>query len=102
MVFFGILGLAARQKEAESYLVIETSDGAWVIEVKDTVPAQLRADLSPLLPVLPDEIDRSESSDQDTDEDVVGTIRRLGELRDEGLLTDEEFNTKKAELLERL
>ena len=35
-------------------------------------------------------------------EDIVDTIRRLGELRDAGLLTDEEFQTKKQELLDRL
>lgn len=103
VVFFGVLGLAARRKEAESYLVIETSDGPWVIEVKDTLPANLRADLSPLIRALPGEIARSEAPSPDADEEhVVATIRRLGELRDEGLLTPEEFNAKKAELLGRL
>jgi hypothetical protein len=29
-------------------------------------------------------------------------IRKLGEFRDEGLLTEEEFSAKKAELLEHL
>ena len=29
-------------------------------------------------------------------------VRKLGELRDEGLLTEEEFSAKKAELLNRL
>ena len=29
-------------------------------------------------------------------------IRKLGELRDEGLLTEEEFSAKKAELLDQL
>lgn len=35
-------------------------------------------------------------------DDVVEQIRRLGELRDAGLLTEEEFAGKKAELLRRL
>lgn len=34
--------------------------------------------------------------------DVVDQIRRLGELRDAGVVTDAEFDTKKAELLGRL
>ena len=34
--------------------------------------------------------------------DAVQQIRRLGELRDAGLLTEEEFSAKKAELLDRL
>jgi hypothetical protein len=33
---------------------------------------------------------------------ITDQIKKLGELRDGGLLTDEEFNTKKAELLARL
>ena len=35
------------------------------------------------------------------DEDVDGQIRKLAELRDEGVLSDEEFQAKRAELLER-
>jgi Short C-terminal domain len=33
---------------------------------------------------------------------VIQQIRRLSELRDEGILTDEEFTSKKQELLARL
>jgi Short C-terminal domain len=33
---------------------------------------------------------------------VIGQIRRLSELHEEGILTEEEFTTKKAELLARL
>jgi len=36
------------------------------------------------------------------DGDIIDQIRRLGELRDSGLLTPEEFETKKADLLRRL
>ncbi len=35
-------------------------------------------------------------------EDIFAQIERLGKLRDKGLLTDEEFDTKKSELLARL
>ena len=37
----------------------------------------------------------------DTD-DAFDQIRKLGELKDAGLLTEEEFNAKKAEMLKRL
>jgi hypothetical protein len=33
---------------------------------------------------------------------VVGQIRKLAELHEAGVLTDQEFTAKKAELLERL
>ncbi|SHF30858.1 DUF4429 domain-containing protein [Streptoalloteichus hindustanus] len=35
-------------------------------------------------------------------DEVIATIRKLGELRDAGLLSDDEFQRKKAELLARL
>jgi hypothetical protein len=31
--------------------------------------------------------------------DALGLLERLGTLRDSGVLTDEEFNSKKAEIL---
>ncbi|MGY1632234.1 PH domain-containing protein [Geodermatophilus sp. SYSU D01186] len=34
--------------------------------------------------------------------DIMGQLKQLGELRDAGILTQEEFDTKKAELLARL
>ena len=34
--------------------------------------------------------------------DISDQIRKLGELRDQGLLSDAEFDAKKAQLLERL
>jgi uncharacterized membrane protein YeaQ/YmgE (transglycosylase-associated protein family) len=35
-------------------------------------------------------------------DDVMEQIRKLGDLRDEGILTEDEFQAKKAELLSRL
>jgi hypothetical protein len=35
-------------------------------------------------------------------DDVTEQIRKLGDLRDEGIISDEEFETKKRELLSRL
>jgi hypothetical protein len=37
-----------------------------------------------------------------TEPDVADQLRKLGELRDSGVLTEDEFNAKKAQLLERL
>ena len=33
---------------------------------------------------------------------VIGQVRKLAELHEEGILTDEEFTAKKQELLSRL
>ncbi len=44
----------------------------------------------------------SGSSSSTSPSDVIGAIERLGQLRERGILTDAEFNAKKAELLSRL
>ncbi|HEY4957454.1 MAG TPA: SHOCT domain-containing protein, partial [Caldimonas sp.] len=35
-------------------------------------------------------------------EDVMSTLERLGEMKTKGILTQEEFDAKKAELLKKL
>jgi membrane protease subunit (stomatin/prohibitin family) len=35
-------------------------------------------------------------------EDIMATLEKLGELKAKGILTDEEFSAKKAELLKKL
>ena len=35
-------------------------------------------------------------------EDVMATLEKLGELKTKGILTEDEFNAKKAELLKKL
>ncbi|HEU4819734.1 MAG TPA: SHOCT domain-containing protein [Qipengyuania sp.] len=42
------------------------------------------------------------SSTQSSSTDVAEQIKKLGELRDSGILTEDEFSTKKTELLARL
>jgi len=42
------------------------------------------------------------SGAQPNQDDVMAQLRQLGELKEAGVLTDEEFGTKKAELLARL
>jgi Short C-terminal domain len=44
----------------------------------------------------------SGGSSSDAQGDVIATLERLGALRDKGILSDEEFQSKKAELLSRL
>jgi len=54
---------------------------------------------------MPEDSPRSEVATSQTDEpsvDVIDQIKRVGELRDSGLITSEEFEEKKRELLGRL
>jgi hypothetical protein len=54
-------------------------------------------DPSPAPHSLSERVDEAEAAD-----DAIEQIRRLGELRDAGLITPDEFDAKKAELLSRL
>jgi uncharacterized membrane protein YeaQ/YmgE (transglycosylase-associated protein family) len=45
---------------------------------------------------------RQHATQTQAHDDVTEQIRKLGELRDEGVLTNEEFEAKKVELLSRL
>ena len=47
-------------------------------------------------------LDLDEPPAEETTHDWPEALRRLARLRDDGLLTEEEFAAKKAELLERL
>ena len=42
-----------------------------------------------------------DSSAQSSD-DIMALLEKLGKLKESGILTDEEFNAKKKELLDRL
>lgn len=44
----------------------------------------------------------ADGSPRDRPDDPIDQIRRLGQLRDEGLINDDEYQVKKAELLGRL
>ncbi len=44
----------------------------------------------------------SESNPPEPTPDIANQIRELAELKDQGILTEEEFNTKKQDLLDRL
>ncbi len=44
----------------------------------------------------------TDTSQTETQTGIINAIARLGELKEKGILTDEEFTAKKAELLARL
>lgn len=95
---FGVAGLAARKREQRSYLVIATDDGDGVYEVDGVLPTELRARLSPFTKGL----NVSPPAPAETISDPIDKLQRLAELRDQGVVTNEEFEETKAELLRQL
>lgn len=51
---------------------------------------------------VPGHMDQPLQPTQSAEDDVLSMLERLGDLRDKGILTDDEFAAKKAELLSRL
>jgi hypothetical protein len=109
---FGVLGLAARK--AFSLITISVTDqdiyftspyaiGQWRasgLRIAEDVPAaasKIYVDGQPVQAV-----GQADNASTEPHVDVLEQLRRLGELRDSGVLTAEEFETKKAALLERL
>ena len=45
---------------------------------------------------------QASSGGAESKEDIMGLLKQLGELKEAGILTEEEFSAKKAELLARL
>jgi len=106
---FGIFGaLGAKGAKDRTYIIINRSDGAQGIwEVDKVAPMQVRADLSPVMKVagVPFADDAPASPVAQTIPPVAQSsmaeeIERLAGLRERGILTDEEFKTAKARLLE--
>ena len=107
---FGVLGLAARKTftlmtlstgDQDMYFELDQVVGAWrgAAEriIRDIASAEGKVFVDGALvgeaPALPATAETA---------DVFDQIRKLGELRDGGLITAEEFETKKTELLSRM
>ncbi len=101
-VFLGAFALGFRKTERGGpYLTIDTVDGPQVFELQGGSHAKkLEAQLARFHQELHGA--DSEPPPAPAGEDPIAKIRELGELRDAGLITDDEFEAKKAELLGRL
>ncbi len=71
----------------ENSVIVDRKQASAFLALKEAVEAAITQGRSEAHPQAPDPIDR---------------LRKLGELRDAGLLTPEEFEAKKADLLSRM
>jgi hypothetical protein len=77
--------------------------GGTTAEIKDLPADQAQAISDKLRELKAAPVTASSTSPKpDAGSDSVDTIRRMAQLRDEGILTEEEFREKKAQLLRRL
>ena len=52
--------------------------------------------------IIQSNISNPQKEEKNTADDTIAKIQKLNELKDKGILTEEEFNTKKQELVNRL
>jgi hypothetical protein len=120
LILTGPLALAWRKKvdNRELYLLIEGQGWAISVPVDATKGAQARAFVAKINAVASSLTADSTSAPSDAAQSTLATsspepsvpdsgdvferIRKLGELRDAGLLTPEEFDAKKTDLLKRV
>ncbi len=104
VIGLGILGgLAAKGSKKEAAVVVRTKGGETAYyQVDKQDPIRLRAKITPVLhaagvPFFGEEAIRSAAQPVD----VADELRKLAGLRDEGILTEDEFQAQKAKLLAR-
>ena len=101
---FGVLGLGARSSMTQSVLEAQHSDGRHLALVfTDIDPISIRVKLTAALRSVDRQLGRTESCISDSSgakgSEFAESLLRLGEMREKGLLSDEEFHEAKRRLL---
>jgi len=104
-----IAGISSQQQSSGGGLVFSTGEGSISLEHLAAVSAPVApqqaaapASHSPAAAPASTAPARPEPAAGEQGIDVFATLERLGELMQKGILTEEEFAAKKAELLSRL
>jgi hypothetical protein len=97
-------GLRKKKDNRELFLLVEGDGFGFVVEVdakkqKDAREFAVKLNAAAGRAAVPDVPDAPPTASEPS---IPDQIRQLGELRDQGLLTSDEFEAKKAELLKRL
>jgi hypothetical protein len=88
------------QRELRFYLLVDSDRGGFAFEVHGYDPNRVSAHLTMLRSLWGQ--DSGEDQEDQHDHDPFQALSRLGELRDSGVLTEAEFESKKIELLKRI
>jgi len=107
VVAFGVLGLAAKGAKNESAVVVRIADGETAYyQVDYESPVKVRALVTPILkaagvPLKGEGAAATPSSPSPAPISVADELAKLASLRNNGILSDEEFEAQKAKLLAR-
>jgi len=107
LLTIGVFAFAAKKKSVEnhSFITVGMKETEVLFENEKKAPQAIRAQLAPLIAKINaygGSQTESVTNETRSEPDAVEQLKKLGELRDTGLLTIEEFDAKKAELLKRI
>jgi hypothetical protein len=93
-----------KDKKSDCFVVVELVDGEFLFQVRKKSQPELRADLAPWVrrprgQKLPDPVAVPGGQAIDHGGERIRQLKDLAELRDQGVLTDEEFAVEKARVL---
>lgn len=96
----GLIALGAYKLSKKDVERVEEHTGKKAEDLSDEELEKAMDDLNiPKEEMTDEEWDQVEQADAE-EEDYIGQLERLAELRDQGILTDEEFEAKKKQLLD--
>ena len=103
----GVFALAAKNTQKEATITVTRKDGNVAIyQVPGVSGGQVRAKLQPFLiehgVTCTDDSPLSAPAPAITEPDPAEQLKKLADLHDSGLLTDEEFAAKRATIVEKL
>lgn len=96
----GMIAVGAYALSKQDTQRVEEHTGKSAEELSDEELEQAMGDLNIDAEEMSDEEWAQVEADDAKDEDYIGQLERLSELRDKGIITDEEFEAKKAQLLD--
>jgi hypothetical protein len=103
LLALGPFALAARKKTGEAYAFINFKDGdQMVLKFEKMSEPQVKAIFAPYRPLFAQPVAPAPAAPlppPSAQTDVVDKLRQLAELRDAGVLTEDEFQTQKTKLL---
>ena len=104
VVALGVFALAAKKGEIFTYVHITDQNSLWSFAIKSSQGAVINA-WKPVLAewnerVQDPKTDSVSHSENTSGMSVADELRKLAQLRDDGILTEEEFSTRKLKLLE--
>lgn len=100
LALIGPFALAFKKdKKSDCFVVVESSQGEFLFQVRSKSQHELRGALAPWATRVRGKGGSESTESTVADDDRIQRLKDLGELRAQGILTEEEFASEKARVL---